>query len=137
MVKHAPWAVALASLAAFITLAGFTVVPESRPGSSPERTAYSFAHALAAHNFGRACSYYAQKPRDSAAQGGGCAAALTAYVGQIATFFGADIVDHMHVVAGSKHANKDGSVSFKIVAKGGQPTPIKVVKQPSGNWRIV
>lgn len=106
--------------------------PSSPPGSSPDRTAYSFAAALKRHNFGRACSYYSQKTRGRA-----CAQSLAVYVGQIASFFGQDIVDGMHVVAGSKTANKDGSFTYKIQAKGGPAQNIRVVKQPTGNWRVV
>jgi hypothetical protein len=108
--------------------------PSSKPGSSPDRTAYSFAAALKRHNFGRACSYYSQKTRGDAAA---CAQSVAIYVGQIASFFGADIVEDMHIVPGSKTANKDGSYTYKMVAKGGQPQPLRVAKQASGKWRVV
>lgn len=133
MVKHSPWALALASLAAFVTLAGFTLTDSGAPGSSPDRTVYSFASSIAHHNFGRTCSWYSQKMRGNAAM---CAQSLAIYVGQTAAVFGVDIADGMHVVPGSKHLNNDGSYTYKIAAKDGGESPIRVAKQANGKWRV-
>ena len=101
-------------------------------GSSASRTAHSFAYALAHHNFGRACSYIAQKQR-----GRDCDVGFTYNAGVPMLLGGVDIFAGTHVVAGSRVDNPDGSVTYKVASEEIPPTPIRIEQQDNGRWRVV
>lgn len=106
----------------------------SPPGSSASRTVYSFAYALEHHNYGRACSYLNDAMRG---RGASCRLGLESNAA-MGMMFGADLWDHMHVVAGSRRDLADGSVTYKVASSQIQPTRVTVAKQKaSGKWRVV
>ena len=94
--KFAAAAGLLALVAGAFVLA-FQPFTGDKPGSSPSRTIYSFAYALGHSNFGRACSYMADKVRRP-----DCAAGFVYNAGVNMGMFGVDIFDGMRVMPGSR-----------------------------------
>jgi len=131
-VKHALSAGLAAALLGCLVFA-FQPFQNSPPGSSAKRTIYSFAFALGHHNYGRACSYMADKIRGADPN---CPIGLQSSAA-MALMFGADVYAHMRVVPGSEKVNKDGSVTYKIRSDEIPPVAIRVAKQKSsGKWRV-
>lgn len=130
--KFAAAAGLLALVAGAFVLA-FQPFTGDKPGSSPDRTVYSFAYALGHSNFGRACSYMADKQR-----GGQCAAGFVYNAGINMAMFGVDVFKGMRVVPGSRVDKPNGQVVYKVRSKEIPPAKVTVAKQKSsGLWRVV
>lgn len=131
---------AAAVVLAFTALVGVRIgQTDDRAGSSPERTAYSFIHAMKHNNFGRACSYFTDQYRGDVDR---CSQGYLESASMFIMFLGKSPFVDAAVVPGTREELEDGRVTYQVgfwnmdTGKLVPSATLIIVEGPNGKWRI-